>query len=389
MSMLFYMTIFLSTFSIVQTFVLLKRGKINTSYKYLLYSLLFILLDLPILSELFEVYLVSVLLLKIIIASDTDEISDTFIYVSNLTIIALVALKLYPIYYDQFYVCTILSIGLTLILLRAIFDQLILSPLYIIPVILLSSITGSQISTVSLYIYALIFFALYRYNKNRISIAFVCLMLLAFFDSNVVQNIVSDLGGSIDLRVVIASLFILGVSRFMEDYKKRISVTFDHKAIIAIILGAGAIFTPTIMNASFKITRPLPLVLGVVFVILDFKYLTIFKRIKIYRIWDFVICFIADCIKAAHSSLGFIRTSLRYFISTKTDDMSERTKASLIALRGFLLDKTELVNEYLSSTLSTLVKKVETSVDRTGYKEAVAIISAVIISLIILFGVLL
>ncbi|MFH1223936.1 MAG: hypothetical protein V1647_06315 [Pseudomonadota bacterium] len=383
MSITTYITIVLSAFSIIQALLLLKQGKTFSCYKYMFYSLLFMLLNLAVLEQHFQIYLVCVLFLKILFTSQDDEIKNPFIYISNTIIVALTASNIYAHGGEIPVICKILYIGLIPLLIRAIVDKSVVSPLYITQALLLASIVHTPLSTGAVLLYMVMTF----FFSSGIVLIF--LTLAVFIDGNIFQEIILKMDAGRQYNILLSVLFSLAAARLIENVYDRALIKFNTKTIIPIILGIAAIFAPALINSSFKTSLPIPLSACIVFIVTDFKYLNIFSKIRVYRSWDIAASVFIKAVENTSTNTKAVKELTISFLLTTVERTKGFTLALISSIRLISKRLFTQCKDLFTSTLSRSAGGIEDAILKTGYKEGLALISLFILIIIILSGVFL
>ena len=382
--------ILLSSISLIQAWYLISKARNTSSYKYLIYSFLFIFMNIPTVSIYYRLLLICILLLKTIIASYKDEVADPFMFVLNAALIAGMALNIQPLNQASI-IPTILFFMIVIGSLRYLFDKSVKTPLYILPLFILATVSSGNIIITLSALYAFLTAVIYVNNKEKIGLSFICLFSIPFIDNSfiyiAVKNIVSSLS-FVDQEYALWSIIAISAIVVMKFYEQDMISSlkgFKFRHIIEILFAAGISLAAGF--STYELSHPIPLFCIIPLIIIEARYIHLVNKIPmasilaiLERIFNRWYGYKKDITRTV-----YIRS--RYSIRTILRKLFIFPKVFMIVVRRYYSKTIIYTIKNLRRSMSLSASFIEVKIiKKISVEELIAIISAITVLLIYFLG---
>lgn len=274
----------LSFLSLLQAFFLVKKEQKGPSYRYFLYSILFVMASLPILSDYNKIILISIIAFKNISSSYKAEILDPVMFFINIAMVAYTTLYIHSEHNTNTAVLIIL-VMLLIALIRLVLDKTLSSPIYLLPVLILSSYFSNETAIILTIAYSALIYTIHLLEKKKISLFLLIAFLLPFIDSSIIYiNIQKLIQTTKDINTnhlfwTITILYFLAVTKFYEKNIIQAHKTFRVKQLLG-ITPVTAVSIGTYLY-GYDFLRPIPLAAIIPIIIIEARYLGFIKKIPL------------------------------------------------------------------------------------------------------------
>ena len=382
--------ILLSSISLTQAWRLISKGRNTSSYKYLIYSFLFIFMNIPTISAHYRLLLVCIFLLKTILASYKDEIADTFMFVLNTAMILGMVLNIQPLN-QMNTIAPILFFMIIVGSLRYVFDKSVKTPMYILPLFILAAVSSGNIVIIISSLYAFLAAIIYINNKERVGLSFICLFSIPFIDNSfiyiAIKNVVSKLS-FLDQGYALWSITAIGIIAVLKFYEqdmvaslKGFKIRHIIEALAAVVIAMAAGFS------KYELSHPVPIFCVIPLIIIEARYLHIVNRIPLTSILTVLERILNRWYGYKKEITRAIYIRSQYSIRTLLRKLSILPKVLIMGVRRYYSKTIIYTTKYIRKVLSLSAWFIEAKMmKKIGVEELIAIISAITILLIYFLG---
>ncbi len=278
-----YYSFILAATYISTALVFMYSGRRMNSYKYFIFSFVIIMVNLDPLIPYYKIFFLLLALLHSFSLSEDHDVNDQFIYISHITILAGMALRISDLPSNDL-AATAIILCIALSSLKIIMCTMS-SLLLIMPIILMASVLSDKLVLISVYIYAL-YFCLFT-NAKKHQIALIIISLLPFLDNGIFNRILSDvidkdpLFHSYYISWIIAVLLSLCVAKTLENELKVRPLKLSYTSFLVILMPITLTAIKIIEERTFIINLPVPLMSAIPLILLEARYLGLLNKIKL------------------------------------------------------------------------------------------------------------
>jgi hypothetical protein len=380
----------LSLISLIQAWDLINRGRRSTAYKYFAYSFLFVFMNIPVIAGYYTLLVTSIFMIKAVISSYDDEINDNFTMIVNTALMAGMALNAHSVDGGSTALVYVLCLGIVVSLIRYILDKSIKTPIYVMPVFILASSLSGQLVILLSALYVFLSVMIYVFHKNKITFSFVCLFAIPFIDNSVMNTTVVTLAskaGSIDPSYVYWSVLALALIALLKFFGSHLIASFtDIKyrqpleilAFIAIALAAGF--------SGYKLSSPIPLFCVIPFAVLEARYFDVISKIRADALLPYIERVFKALYKFKQRKYREAYIGSKHMINDGSSAAGSILRAALVWSALFARGCTLLTKKVVKRSTSCFTRFIDSIMTKTGTEEIIAILSAILILLIFLWG---
>lgn len=281
----------LSVLSLLQAFFLVKKDQKGASYRYFLYSLLFVMANTPILSDYDKIILIGIIAFKSISSSYKAEISDPIMFFINIAIVSYTTLYIHSEYNTNM-VALLILIMLVIALIRIIMDKTLSSPIYILPALVLCSYFSSETVIILTIAYSVLIYTVHLFEKKKTSLFLLIAFVLPFIDSSIIYtNIQKLMQATKDINTdhlfwTIVVLSFLAIAKFYEKNIVQAYKTFRAKQLFGII-PVTALSMGTYLY-GYDLLHPIPLASIIPVILIEARYLGFIKKIPFEQLLSII-----------------------------------------------------------------------------------------------------
>ena len=268
---------------IAQALIFMTQKEKVIAYKYFILAFIATATCLDPVLPYYKVVLLTIALTQILFTSEKTEAKSTYLYISNLALLAGLVLKLQPIYDQEFS-----SLMIILVMFAMCFRVLLLNTttiLTILPIFIMGTIFSESIILISLFTYSIYLAVLIESQKHRLSL--FILLLLPFLDFGIFNisflDVINKNSSLQPLYILLATAILLSlcVAKILETELKKNKLHFNYKTLLISIFPAALIVIKTIETGTASILLPIPLFVAVPIIIVEAKFLPLLSKINL------------------------------------------------------------------------------------------------------------
>jgi len=379
--------IILSSISLLQVWYLISKGRNTSSYKYLIYSFVFIFMNIPTVSIYYRSLLILIFLIKTLIGSYKDEVADSFMFVLNAAMITGMVLNIQP-FNQTSIISTVLFCTIMLSLLRYLFDKSVKTPMYILPLFIIASVSSGSIVIILSAIYTFLAAVIY---KEKVGLSFLCLFSIPFIDNSTVyitiKNVISGLV-LLDQGYALWSIIALGAIAVMKFYEQEMVtsikvIKLHHVIEVVAAIGISVGFS----FSNYGLSNPVPLFCIIPLVIIEARYIHVINRVPLAFILTLIERTLNKGYQYKKETTRAVYIKSQYSIRVILRNPFIFPKILMLGARRYYLKSIIYITKYTRRLLSLSAELIEKKIiKKVGLEELIAIISAITILLIYFLG---
>jgi len=268
---------------IVQAFIFMNTKERMNSYKYFLLSFVVTTVNLAPLLPHHNIFFLVLALGYVLLLSEKNDIRNPYIYISNIVILAGLVLRVDEIP-NKDLVSTMVIISLLTACLRMFLGR-ISTLLFIMPLFLIGAVLSDRVVFFAIFIYILYFSMISNFQKQKLIL--MILSLLPFLDGSVFNRLYMDVASKnilLDVSYlpwIIATLLSVCAAKALETELEKRQLQFNYQSVLLLLIPMFLIASGSMQEEQFMVSLPVPLLATILFIVLEARYLAIFKRVSL------------------------------------------------------------------------------------------------------------
>jgi hypothetical protein len=268
---------------IALAFIFMNAGQKGTAHKYFILSFVAMAVNLDPLMPHYKFFFLVMALAYAFLLSEKNDIRNTYIYISNMTILAGLVLRISDVPNKELAAAAVI-IFLMLASLKMIFGRTS-TLLFIMPMFLIGAVLSDKLIFVAILIYTL--YSSIFANTQKHKLALTIIFMLPFLDGSIFNHLFLDVMNKDSLfnpsyiSWIMTVLISICAAKVLEVELKKRPLKFNYKTALIIFVPILLVAIRTIETGEFIVALPVPLLASIPLIILEARYLCVLNRISL------------------------------------------------------------------------------------------------------------